>query len=265
MFSVTITSNCAGLRMSCIAELSTSWSTSSTSEYSAACRRWTTSRHSRLDSSTLALSTLCTLLPRVRAASKAIRAMRSISYSLYAIVSYARIPAPPPVAAPATPVSRARSPKYSPPVSSRTMSMSTPSRNSGLSVRRVTQRAEDLDRSQVRVEPERLANAEKPLLGPRLCRVGRVPLGSADRREQNRVSAVRRLECRLRQRRPGRVDRGPAEKSLGELEAHPVPRADDVEDLDRLGGDLGADAVARQQADSIQWSCVLQTCCERSP
>ena len=121
-----------------------------------------------------------------------------------------------------------------------------------MSVRRLAQRVEDLDRAQVRVEPERLANAEKPLLGTRLRRVGRVPLGSADRREQHRVGSVRRLERRLRQRRAGRIDRSPAEKRLGELEAHAVPRADDAEDLDRLGGDLGADAVARQQADSIR-------------
>jgi hypothetical protein len=48
----------------------------------------------RLLSITSALSTLCTRPRRVRAASKAIRAVRSISNSLYIVVSQARIPAP---------------------------------------------------------------------------------------------------------------------------------------------------------------------------
>jgi hypothetical protein len=80
MFSVTMTSNWAGSRINCIAELSTSWSMSSTSGYSTA-TRCTTSRHRRDVSSTFALSTLCTRLRLVSAASNATRAMRSISYS----------------------------------------------------------------------------------------------------------------------------------------------------------------------------------------
>ena len=55
------------------------------------------------------------------------------------------------------------------------MSMSTPSRNSGLSVEALTQRVEDPDRPQVRVQPERLADAEKPLLGTQRAGSGRIP------------------------------------------------------------------------------------------
>ena len=76
MFSVTITSNSLGLATSCMAALSTSRWSSGVSENSAACRSRTTSRHNRLVSSTLALSTLVT---RRRAAPKATRAIRSIS------------------------------------------------------------------------------------------------------------------------------------------------------------------------------------------
>ena len=87
MFSVTTTSKSAGRLMSCIAVLSTSRSSSSTSGYSSSWTRWTISRHMREVSSTLRLSTLVTLFLRLRAASKAWRAMRSTSYSRYSITS----------------------------------------------------------------------------------------------------------------------------------------------------------------------------------
>jgi hypothetical protein len=77
MFSVTITSKSAGLATSCIAALSTSRCSSSISWNSRAWRFVTTSRHRRLVSRTLALSTLVTFR---RAAPKAARAMRSISW-----------------------------------------------------------------------------------------------------------------------------------------------------------------------------------------
>ena len=76
MFSVTMTSKCRGAATSFIAALSTSRCSSSMLGNSAACTSRTTSRHRRLVSSTLALSTLVT---RERAAPKATRAMRSIS------------------------------------------------------------------------------------------------------------------------------------------------------------------------------------------
>ena len=76
MFSVTITSNLPGAATSCMAALSTSRWSSSTSGNSASWTSRTTSRHRRLVSSTLALSTL---VSRVRTARNATRAIRSIS------------------------------------------------------------------------------------------------------------------------------------------------------------------------------------------
>ena len=87
MFSVTTTSKSTGRLISCMAVLSTSRSSSSTSGYSSEPTRCTISRHMRLVSSTFALSTLVTLLRRLRAASNAWRAMRSTSYSRYSNVS----------------------------------------------------------------------------------------------------------------------------------------------------------------------------------
>ena len=60
MFSVRITSKCRGAAISCIAALSTSRCSSSMFGNSVAWTSRTTSRHSRLVSSTLALSTLVT-------------------------------------------------------------------------------------------------------------------------------------------------------------------------------------------------------------
>ena len=79
-FSVTMTSNWEGLRTSCMAVLSTSISVQVTSGYSAA-TSWTIFRQSREVSRTLALSTEMTRLSRFRAMSKAVRAMRRISWT----------------------------------------------------------------------------------------------------------------------------------------------------------------------------------------
>ena len=87
MFSVTTTSKSAGRLISCMAVLSTNRSSICTSGYSSSPMRCTISRHMRLVSSTLALSTLVTLPRRLRAASNAWRAMRSTSYSRYSSVS----------------------------------------------------------------------------------------------------------------------------------------------------------------------------------
>src|SRR4051794_15269694 len=86
MFSVRITSKWRGAETSCIAALSTRTCSSSTWGNSSACTRLTTSRHSRLVSRTLALSTLATF---VRAAPNAVRAMRSISPTVYRHTSLA--------------------------------------------------------------------------------------------------------------------------------------------------------------------------------
>ena len=60
---------------------------SATSGYSSRPMRVTVSRHRREDSSTLLLSTLVTFFERFIAMSKATRAMRSISFTLYFSVS----------------------------------------------------------------------------------------------------------------------------------------------------------------------------------
>ena len=199
--------------MSCIAELSTSWSTSSTSEYSAACRRCTTSRHRRLRLEHVGLvDAVHPVAARARRLERDARDALDLELAVVHRVVGAharrrrRSPRPP------RPSRGRASPKYRPPVSSRTMSMSTPSRNSGLSVRGVAQRVEDLDRPQVRVEPERLADAEQPLLGARLGRVGRVPLRAADGREQHRVGRVRRRRA-SRRAAPCRSRRSPPRRA----------------------------------------------------
>ena len=81
MLPVTITSNCFGLRTSCIAQLSTYMCVSSTSG-NARASAVTTSRQSWDVSSTFALSTEQTRRERLRAASNATRAMRRTSLSL---------------------------------------------------------------------------------------------------------------------------------------------------------------------------------------
>ena len=72
IFSVTMTSNCAGFLQICMAQLSTNISLYSTSGYSV-CRRCMTARHRRLVSSTLALSTQVSFLRRFIAVSKPMR------------------------------------------------------------------------------------------------------------------------------------------------------------------------------------------------
>ena len=81
MLVVTITSNCFGLRTSCMAALSTSKCCNSTSGYPAAVSI-TTSRHSTVASSTFSLSTEHSRLPRCMATLKAVWAIRRISVSV---------------------------------------------------------------------------------------------------------------------------------------------------------------------------------------
>src|SRR4051794_656094 len=125
MFSVTTTSNERGAVTIRIAHESTSWCSSATSGNSAAISV-ATSRHSRDDSRTLALSTEVTRPLRPRASWNASRTTRAISVSVYSSVSTAwRRPSI---------VSRSRGrPKYSPPVSSRTNSTSTAASSAGWS------------------------------------------------------------------------------------------------------------------------------------
>ena len=77
--SQTMTSNCLGSRTSCMAQASARMCCSSTSLASAACTAVTTWFHSTPVFMTLRFSAECTLFLRLRARSKATRAMRSIS------------------------------------------------------------------------------------------------------------------------------------------------------------------------------------------
>ena len=121
----------------------------------------------------------------------------------------------------------------------------------GLDGRASDERVEDLDRPQVRVQAELLADAEKALLGADALRVGRVPLRPADRPEQDRVGRPRDGERLVGQRRSRRVDGRAADERFGVGERVPEPGRDSVEHLDGLGGDLGADAVTRQDRDLV--------------
>ena len=132
VFSVRMTSNWPGFMTSCIAQLSTSISVRSTCGYSTA-TRCTILRHKRPVSRTFALSTLVTLPRRLPAAAKARCAMRSISYSSERMTSWACAPALPFAPAPAAFSTVTCSPKYKPPVSSRTMRISQPRTVAGLS------------------------------------------------------------------------------------------------------------------------------------
>lgn len=125
VFSVTMTSKLAGFVTSCIAPLSASMCISSTSRYSMLTSS-TISRHSLPVSSTFILSRECTLRRLCIAISKATLATLSISRSVYFMVSTADLPRE---------VAHRflGFPKYSPPVSSRTISISTPCNISGLS------------------------------------------------------------------------------------------------------------------------------------
>ena len=81
VFSATITSKRLGVRTSCIAAVSTSTWSSSMSGYSSPISI-AISRHSREDSSTLALSTDVSFFRRIRASSKPTRSTRVMNSSL---------------------------------------------------------------------------------------------------------------------------------------------------------------------------------------
>ena len=230
MFSVRITSKWRGAVMSFIAVESTRACSSSTCGNSSACTRRTTSRHRRLVSSTLALSTLVTF---ERAAPKATRAMRSISAvrvdaQVAGAVGRARLLAE---------VDAAGELAHDEQVGA--LDDLAPQRAG------VQQRLDGAHRAQVRVQAEGLAQPEQPLLGARRVRVGRVPLRAADGGEQHRVGLAARGQGLVGQRGPVGVDRRAAERVLGEGEV-----AEAREDLERRGGDLGADPVPWKHGDA---------------
>ena len=111
------------------------------------------------------------------------------------------------------------------------------------------QRAEDLDRAQVGVEAQLLADAQQALLGAGLGAVGGVPLGAAHGGEQHGVARAGDVEGLGGQGVAGSVDGAAADEGLLEAELGTVLSADGLEHLDALGHDLRADAVALQDAD----------------
>ena len=188
MFSVRITSKRDGSETSCIAALSTSRWSSSTSANSGATPS-TVSRHRREVSSTLALSTDVTrgCSARARALSNATRAMRSISATVYSQVSKA-------------PVRRARPSRRS---RSRRSARARPAgrcprSRSGRSGLACTSEGLGCTGRRLAYRPEALAKPEQALLGARRVGVGRVPLGAADGAEQDGVRARGRRPARRR-------------------------------------------------------------------
>ena len=187
MFSVRITSKWRGAATSFIAHESTSWCSSSTLGNSSECTRVTTSRHSRLVSSTFILSTLVTrraggleggagdpldLLGRCT------RTGRRRGSSVRVFVAE---------------VDAAGELAHDEHVGALDQ----------LALERagVEQRGDRADGAQVGVEAEALAQAEQPLLGPRRVRVGRVPLRPADGGEQDGVGAPGRRRASRRSAR----------------------------------------------------------------
>src|SRR3990172_8738521 len=117
------------------------------------------------------------------------------------------------------------SPKYRPPVNSRTTMRSVPSTT----------------------ERRRGGGAGR---GPPLVRHV-VPFGAADCPEEDGPARLAEPERDVRQRVTRLVDGGAAHQALLELEAHAGALRYDLEDLERLGGPLLADPVAGQHRDPM--------------
>ena len=145
-----------------------------------------------------------------------------------------------------------------PPVSSRTTMMSTPCSSSALIGEASSTAGCGTTGRRFANRPSALRSAQQPLL--RAHRGGRVrPLRSADGAEQDRVGAPAQRQRRGRQRLAGRVDRGAADEAASKRESWPWRRATASSARTRLGGDLGADAVARQYRDQCA-SCMPCRC-----
>ena len=123
----------------------------------------------------------------------------------------------------------------------------------------VQQRLDGAHRAQVRVQAQRLAQPEQPLLGARRV-AGRCVshLRSADGGQQHGVGLAAGGQRLVGQRGPVGVDRRAAERVLGEGEV-----AEAREDLERRGGDLGADPVPWKHGDAHShgpgslWCCAV--------
>ena len=87
---------------------------------------------------------------------------------------------------------------------------------------RVVERRLRPHRPQVRVQAEPLAQSQQTLLGPRLGRVGRVPLGAADGGEQDRIGRPAGGQRLVGEGDAVGVDRGATEEVLLVVEAVPT-------------------------------------------
>ncbi len=121
----------------------------------------------------------------------------------------------------------------------------------GLHRRAVDERVEDLHGAQVRIRAESLPQAEKSLLGADPLGIGGVPLGTADGAQEHRVGLLTHRERFLGKRASRGVDGRAAHQSFLVGECVSALRSNGVQDLLRLRGDLGTDAVARQNGDVI--------------
>ena len=71
-------------------------------------------------------------------------------------------------------------------------------------------------RTQIRVDPQCLAQAEQTLLGAK-TRIGIVPARATDGAKQDGVGGFAELECLGRQRSTARIERAAANQSLVQL------------------------------------------------
>ena len=236
MFSVTITSKSRGRRSRCMAAASTNMCSKLTSGNSAGSMRSTTERHSREVSSTLALSTEVSLRRRVRA---------SCADSLHHAFDLGH--------AVAADVAR---------LGGRAMLVAEidasgelahhhdvdAAQQLGLDGRGIEHRRVRHDRAQIGEQSERLAQLQQSLFGPHGgVRIG--PLRTADGAQQDRVRASTQGERRVRQRFSRGVDGGTAEERGLESKGMAEALRNRAERPHGFGGDLAADAVAREDGD----------------
>ena len=249
MFSVTMTSKCAGRVTSSIAHESTSRCSTSTSGYSASDLLDDLAPQAADDASTFALSTLVTpaAAGRGRARTRAGRCARSRA-RVYGSVSTASAPSGVAAAPPTAGRSRA------PPVSSRTISRSTPSSSSGRSGDDATSAGCTVTGRRLRVQPKAAAQREERLLRAGRRRSGRPTSGRRPRRgapRRPRGSARRpRRGSRRRRRRSRRRRRGPRPSRSANPNRSPAASR-----TRRAGGhDLRPDAVARDGDERCAWT-----------
>ena len=230
-FSVRITSNREGSLTSCIAALSTSrWSSSTSGNPSAI--RVTVSRHRREVSSTFALSTDVTRRRRPRGGFEpdpgdpldlADRVLAGVVGAVGVAAGVAEVDPPGQLA---------------------------DDEQVGAADAVLAQRAGEQQggarahRPQVRVQAEALAQPEQALLGAGRVRVGAVPARASDGTEQHRIGGAARVEDLVAERDAGGVDRGSSDRVLSEIEL-----SKPLEQANRGGDDLGADPVAREDGD----------------